>query len=106
MRVYSGVWQHMQRFRLSFANNRSARNRLTVRWIGRTIETHAVPFPIGFRFIRLLLSGHQTVAIENAALLLQLLAFEPNRNPVLTTFDGCFGLRCEIRDLKRETNAR
>src|SRR5262252_4707713 len=44
-----------------------------------------------FRFIRLLLSGHQAIAIENAALRLQLAAFQRNRKqPVLTTFDRVF----------------
>src|SRR5262252_9251881 len=44
-----------------------------------------------FRFIRLLLSGHQAIAIENAALRLQLAAFQRTRKrPVLTTFDRVF----------------
>ena len=44
-----------------------------------------------FRFVRLLLSGHQAVAIENAALRLQLAAFQRKRKrPVLTTFDRVF----------------
>jgi hypothetical protein len=44
-----------------------------------------------FRFVRLFLSGHQTVAIENAALRLQLAAFQRKRKrPVLTTFDRVF----------------
>ena len=44
-----------------------------------------------FRLIRLLLSGHQAVAIENAALRLQLGAFQRNRRrPILTTFDRMF----------------
>jgi putative transposase len=44
-----------------------------------------------FRFIRLLLSGHQAIAIENAALRLQLAAFQRNRKqPVLTTLDRVF----------------
>ena len=43
------------------------------------------------RFVRLLLSGHQAVAIENAALRLQLAAFQRKRKrPVLTTFDRVF----------------
>ena len=47
-----------------------------------------------FRFIRLLLSGHQAIAIENAALRPQLAAFQRNRKqPVLTTFE-CFGSLC------------
>jgi hypothetical protein len=44
-----------------------------------------------FRFLRLLMSGHQAVAIENAALRLQLVAFQRKRKrPVLTTFDRAF----------------
>jgi hypothetical protein len=43
------------------------------------------------RFVRLLLSGHQAVAIENAALRLQLAAFRRKRKrPVLTFFDRLF----------------
>src|SRR5215472_10587379 len=44
------------------------------------------------RFIRLLLSGHQAIAIENAVLRLQLFAFQRKRKrPVLTTFDRVSG---------------
>jgi hypothetical protein len=44
-----------------------------------------------FRFVRLLLSGHQTVAIGNAALRLQLAAFQRQRKrPVLTVVDRVF----------------
>ena len=44
-----------------------------------------------FRFVRLLMSGHQAIAIENAALRLQLAAFQRKRKrPVLTTFDRVF----------------
>src|SRR4029434_7028576 len=43
------------------------------------------------RFLRLLLSGHQAVAIENAGLRLQLAAFRrKRRRPVLTIFDRLF----------------
>jgi putative transposase len=43
------------------------------------------------RFVRLRLSGHQAVAIENAALRLQLAAFRRKRKrPVLTWFDRLF----------------
>src|SRR5438034_5250208 len=43
------------------------------------------------RFVRLLLSGHQAVAIENAALRLRLAAFRRKRKrPVLTCFDRLF----------------
>jgi len=44
-----------------------------------------------FRFFRLLMSGHQTVALENAGLRLQLAAFQRKRKrPVLTTLDRVF----------------
>src|ERR1700760_479834 len=44
-----------------------------------------------FRFVRLLLSGHQGVAIENAALRMQIAAFQRKRKrPLLTTFDRVF----------------
>src|SRR5215468_7019504 len=44
-----------------------------------------------FRFFRLLVSGHQAVALENAALRLQLAAFRrKRRRPVLTTLDRVF----------------
>ena len=43
------------------------------------------------RFIQLLLSGHQAIAIENAALRLQLAAFRRCRKrPVLTGLDRVF----------------
>ena len=45
-------------------------------------------FLFTFRFFRLLMSGHQAVALENAALRLQLAAFQRKRKrPVLTTLD-------------------
>ena len=44
-----------------------------------------------FRFVRLLLSGHQAVAIENAALRMQIAAFQRKRKrPLLTTLDRVF----------------
>src|SRR6516165_3706474 len=49
-----------------------------------------------FRFVRLLLSGHQAIAVENAALRIQLAAFQRKRKrPLLTTWDRVFwiGLR-------------
>ena len=57
-----------------------------------------------FRFLPLLLSGHQDVAIENAALRMQIAAFQRKRKrPVLTTFDRVFwislrSLWCNWRD--------
>src|SRR5215467_4369920 len=44
-----------------------------------------------FRFARLLFSGHAAVAAENAALRLQLAAFQrKRRRPVLTSLDRLF----------------
>jgi len=44
-----------------------------------------------FRIVRLLMSGHQAIAVENAALRLQVAAFQRKRKrPVLTTFDRVF----------------
>jgi hypothetical protein len=44
-----------------------------------------------FRFFRLLMSGHQAVALENVALRLQRAAFQrKRRRPVVTTFDRVF----------------
>ena len=44
-----------------------------------------------FRFVRLLMSGHQAVAIENAALRIQLAAFQRKRQrPRLTNLDRVF----------------
>ena len=44
-----------------------------------------------FRFVRLLMSGHGAIAMENAALRLQLAAFQRKRKrPVLTSFDRLF----------------
>jgi hypothetical protein len=44
-----------------------------------------------FRFVRLVLSGHQAVAIENAALRMQIAAFQRKRKrPLLTTLDQVF----------------
>jgi hypothetical protein len=44
-----------------------------------------------FRLVRLLMSGHQAIAIETATLRLQLAAFQRKRKrPILTTFDRVF----------------
>ena len=75
-----------------FAIIPSIRNRLT--WSG--LKTHnrdemATFFLFLFRFFRLLMSGHRAVALENAALRLQLAAFQRKRKrPVLTTLDRVF----------------
>jgi transposase len=61
-------------------------------------------FLLVFRFLRLLLSGHQAVAIENAALRMQITAFQRKRKrPLLTTFDRAFWitLRSLWRDWRR-----
>jgi hypothetical protein len=50
-----------------------------------------VLFLLAFRFVRLLLSGHQAIAIENAALRMQIAAFQRKRKrPPLTTLDRLF----------------
>ena len=50
-----------------------------------------VLFLFVFRFVRLLVSGHQAIAIENAALRMQLIAFQRKRKrPLLTTLDRLF----------------
>jgi hypothetical protein len=50
-----------------------------------------VLFLFAFRFVRLLLSGHQAVAIENAAQRMQIAAFQRKRKrPLLTTLDRVF----------------
>jgi putative transposase len=52
-----------------------------------------VLFLFVFRFIRLLLSGHQAVALENAALRMPIAAFQRKRNrPLLTTLERGFGV--------------
>src|SRR3982751_4592764 len=56
-----------------------------------TIGDMAVLFLLIFRFVRLLFSGHQAVAIENAALRMQIAAFQRKRKrPLLTTLDRMF----------------
>jgi putative transposase len=57
----------------------------------QTIGDMPVLFLLVFRFVRLLLSGHQAVAIENAALRMQIAAFQRKRKrPLLTTLDRVF----------------
>ena len=75
-----------------FANIPSARNELTGEGINGKNQRHMpVLFLLVFRFVRLLLSGHQAVAIENAALRMQLAAFKRKRKrPLLTTLDRVF----------------
>ena len=56
-----------------------------------TIGDMPVLFLSVFRFVRLLLSGHQAIVIENAALRMQLAAFQRKRKrPLLTTLDRVF----------------
>src|SRR5246500_989089 len=51
----------------------------------------AVLFLWVFRLLRLLFSGHQAVALENAALRMQIVAFQRKRKrPLLTTWDRVF----------------
>ncbi len=51
----------------------------------------AVLFLLVFRFVRLLLSGHQAVALENAALRMQIAALQRKRKrKLLTTLDQVF----------------
>ena len=57
-----------------------------------------------FRFVRLLVSGHQAIAIENAALRIQIAAFQRKRKrPLLTTLDRLFwiSLRSVWSDWRR-----
>src|SRR4051812_20917801 len=50
-----------------------------------------VLFLLMFRFLRLLLSGHEAVALENAALRMQIAAFQRERKrPLLSTLDRVF----------------
>ena len=50
------------------------------------IKEMPMVFLFAFRFVRLLLSGHQAIAIENAALRMQIAAFQRKRErPLLTT---------------------
>ena len=56
-----------------------------------TIRDMPVVFLLVFRFARLLLSGHQAVALENAALRIQIAALQRKRKrPLLTTWDRVF----------------
>jgi hypothetical protein len=77
---------------LSFAIITSASRRLTWNELGTNNRTYMPALLLSiFRVVRLLLSGHQAIAIENAALRLQLAAFQRKRKrPVLTTFDRVF----------------
>jgi len=57
----------------------------------REYESMPVIILVVFRFVRLLFSGHQAVAVENVALRLQLAAFKRKRKrPVLTQWDRLF----------------
>src|SRR5215472_3383648 len=56
-----------------------------------TIRDMPVVFLLVFRFVQLLLSGHQAVALENAALRIQIAALQRKRKrPLLTTWDRVF----------------
>ena len=55
---------------------------------GKIGRMPAFLFLLLFRFLRLFLSGHQAVAIENTALRMQIRAFQrKKKRPVLTAFD-------------------
>jgi putative transposase len=76
---------------LWFANILSARAGLTDRRWTERIGDMPVVLLFVFRFVRLLFSGHQAVAIENAALRMQIAAFQRKRKrPLLTTWDRVF----------------
>ena len=77
---------------LWFANNPSARNRVDFQR-GGDQESRLMPTLVLFlfRFVQLLFSGHAAVAMENAALGLQLAAFQRKRKrPTLTSFGRLF----------------
>ena len=73
----------------SFAKNTSAHDGS---FSVRIVESNAGhPSVCVFRFVRLLFSGHQAVAVENLALRLQLTAFKRKRKrPVLAQGDRVF----------------
>ena len=81
---------------LSFVIIASARSRLTWNGLGPNNRSICQPLLLSiFRFVRLPLSGHQAIAIENVALRLQLAAFQRNRKrPVLTPSIECLGSLC------------
>jgi transposase InsO family protein len=82
----------LEKSTLWFANIRFSDNGLT--FIGLQSKNRgSMPTLIVFlfRFARLLFSGHAAVAVENAALRLQLAAFQrQRRRPVLTSLDRLF----------------
>jgi len=92
-----GTGDHRRRrrrlaFHLCIAIIPSADNTLTLKAIEadnlRTMPDLLLCF---VRFIRLLLHGHQAIALENAALRVQIAAFHrKRRRPRLTTFDRLF----------------
>lgn len=63
---------------LWFAKIPSASKPLTGSWMDGKNRNMPVLFLFAFRFVRLLLSGHQAIAIENAALRMQLARFSEN----------------------------
>ncbi len=76
---------------LSFANNPSRAKRLTIIGIRQTMIAMLTVLLCLFRFVRLLCSGHESVAIENAALRLQIRAYHRARKrPMLTNSDRLF----------------
>ena len=76
---------------MSFANKPSDGKQLTDIEIRANYEAMPTMLLCMFRFVRLLWSGHQSIAIENAALRLQLRALQRTRKrPMLTTSDRLF----------------
>jgi len=81
---------------LWFAKILSACNWLTGRVMDGKNRNMPVLYLFVFRFVRLLLSGHQAVAVENAALRMQIAAFQRQRKrPLLTTLDRCGPQKCD-----------
>src|SRR3954468_2856578 len=67
----------------------------------------AVLFLLAFRFVRLLLSGHQGVALENAALRMQIAAFQRKRKrPLLTAFRRFYGTTKSLAESIRRATHR
>jgi hypothetical protein len=85
-------WRQIEELYLWFANIRFADSGLTFISIWSKNRGLCRPSPYScFVLLRLLFSGHAAVAAENAALRLQLAAFQrQRRRPVLTSLDRLF----------------
>jgi hypothetical protein len=105
LRLFFSCYLHFNQYLWFANNNRSAHNELTVSEMALNSRTKNGALVLSvIRFVRLLLTGHQALAIENAALRLQLVAFQRRRKrPVLTTLDRVFWitLRRLWSDLRR-----